>query len=165
MFTIEDYNKWLKNPGDVELNKKMVEEFPFLLPKNRFSGEVSEDYDYTYTELDALEYGWKKAFGYDLLCELRDALVKANYLQDYFIAQIKEKYGTLRWYDFGAPEEAYKILRKYENLSAQYCYICGNPVAYETSGWINYVCEDCFVRHKLKGRLIIAEEETDETNY
>ena len=165
MFTIEDYNKWLKNPADVELNKRMVEEFPFLLPKNRWTGKVSEDYDYTYNELDALEYGWKKAFGYELLCELRDELIKGNYLNDYSIAQIKEKYGTLRWYDFGAPEGAYNIIRKYERLSAEYCYICGSPATYETTGWINYVCEDCLVRHKLKGRLIMKEEELDEANY
>lgn len=38
-------------------NKELVEEFPFLLPRNRFTGEVPKDYDYSYTELDAMPEG------------------------------------------------------------------------------------------------------------
>ena len=92
MFTKEDYNKWLEDKSNIELNKKMVEEFPFLLPHNRWTDKVSEDYDYSYNELYALEDGWAKAFGYELICELRDTLKEANYLEKYRITQIKEKY-------------------------------------------------------------------------
>ena len=159
MFTKEDYNKWLENIKDRELNKKMVEEFPFLLPHNRWTDKVSEDYDYSYNELWALEKGWAKAFGYELLCELKDALVEANYLYEYRITQIKEKYGGLRWYDFGAPEKAFDILRKYESLSYKTCFICGEPATHETYGWINYVCEKCLNEHNLSGHLIGEDEE------
>ena len=159
MFTKEDYNKWLENTEDKELNKKMVEEFPFLLPHNRWTDKVSEDYDYSYNELWALEKGWAKAFGYELICELRDALIEAGYLDKYRITQIKEKYGSLRWYDFGAPEKAYDILRKYEKLSYETCIYCGAPATYETYGWINYVCEKCLNEHKLSGHLIGENEE------
>ena len=158
MFTKEDYNKWLENTEDKELNKKMVEEFPFLLPHNRWTDKVSEDYDYSYNELWALEKGWAKAFGYELLCELKDALVEANYLDKYRITQIKEKYGSLRWYDFGAPEKAFDILRKYESLSYKTCFICGEPATHETYGWINYVCEKCLNERKLLGHLIDEDE-------
>ena len=51
MFTKEEYNKWLEDMTNKELNKKMVEEFPFLLPRNRWTDKVSEDYDYSYNEL------------------------------------------------------------------------------------------------------------------
>ena len=159
MFTKEDYNKWLENTEDKELNKKMVEEFPFLLPRNRWTDKVSEDYDYSYNELLALEKGWAKAFGYELICELRDALIEAVYLDKYRITQIKEKYGTLRWYDFGAPEDVFKILMKYESLSYKTCIYCGKPATHETYGWINYVCEKCLSEHHLSGRLIGDDEE------
>ena len=159
MFSKEDYNKWLENTEDKELNKKMVEEFPFLLPHNRWTDKVSEDYDYSYNELWALEKGWAKAFGYELLCELKDALVEANYLDKYRITQIKEKYGGLRWYDFGAPEKAFDILRKYESLSYKTCFICGEPATHETYGWINYVCEKCLNERNLSGHLIDEDEE------
>ena len=159
MFTKEDYNKWLENTEDKELNKKMVEEFPFLLPHNRWTDKVSDDYDYSYNELWALEKGWAKAFGYELICELKDALVETNYLDKYRITQIKEKYGGLRWYDFGAPEKAFDIIRKYENLSYKTCFICGKPATHETYGWINYVCEKCLNERKLSGHLIGEDEE------
>ena len=161
MFTKEDYNKWLENTEDKELNKKMVEEFPFLLPRNRWTGEVSEYYDYSYNELWDLENGWAKAFGYELICELRDALIEANYLHDYRIVQIKEKYGTLRWYDFGAPDKVFNIITKYEKLSGEVCVHCGKPATHETYGWINYVCEKCLNERKLSGHLIGDEEDED----
>ena len=41
----------------VKENKKLIEEFPFLLPKNRFTGEVISDYDYEFTELDSMPSG------------------------------------------------------------------------------------------------------------
>ena len=33
------------------------------MPRNRWTGEVPEDYDYSYTELDSMPDGWRKAFG------------------------------------------------------------------------------------------------------
>jgi hypothetical protein len=35
--------------------------------------------------------------------ELKQELIKFNYLDNYEITQIKEKYGSLRWYDNGNP--------------------------------------------------------------
>lgn len=151
-FTKEDYNKWLENKSDKDLNKKMVDIFPFLLPHNRWTDEVSEDYDYSYNELDAMPDAWAKAFGYEMLCEIKDELVKSNYLYDYRITQIKEKYGTLRWYDFGGSEELFKIISKYCNLSAKICIRCGAPATHYTRGWISYICEKC--SNKVGGRPI-----------
>ncbi len=37
-----------------ESNQKLIERFPFLMPRNRWTGEVPEDYDYSYTELDSM---------------------------------------------------------------------------------------------------------------
>ncbi len=164
MFTKEDYNKWLEDIHNVELNKKMIEEFPFLLPRNRWTGEVHKDFDYSYNELWDLEKGWAKAFGYELICELKEALLEANYLDKYLIMQIKEKYGTLRWYDGGAPEKVFDIIRKYEKLSYETCIHCGKPAEYETYGWINYVCKNCLDKYNLHGRTI-AEAEAEYAAY
>lgn len=38
-------------------NKKLIKEYPFLLPRNRWTGEVCSDYNYEYTELDAMPEG------------------------------------------------------------------------------------------------------------
>ena len=41
-----------------ESNQKLIERFPFLMPRNRWAGEVPEDYDYSYTELDSMPDGF-----------------------------------------------------------------------------------------------------------
>ena len=46
-----------------ESNQKLIERFPFLIPRNRWTGKIPEDYDYSYTELDSMPDGWRKAFG------------------------------------------------------------------------------------------------------
>ena len=61
---------------------------------------------------------------------------------------IKEKYGTLRWYDAGAPKEVYDIIHKYEELSFRTCIECGKPAKYITQGWISPYCEDC-IKHQI----------------
>ena len=162
MFTKKHYNKWLKDKSNKRLNKKMVKEFPFLLPRNRWTNRIDMYYDYSYNELWAMPDGWAIAFGYELLRELKNALIEADYLDKYRIVQIKEKWGSLRWYDFGAPEKVYDILRKYEELSYEICIYCGEPATHETCGWINYVCEKCFYEHELYGHLI-GEDEEDES--
>lgn len=129
-------------------NKKLIESYPFLLPRNRFTGEVSEDYDYSCTELDDMPSGWRIAFGEQMCEEIANLLKKANYIDNYHIVQIKEKYGSLRWYDSGVPQknydaELYSITEKYEELSKKTCIICGKPAKWITKGWIMPICDEC----------------------
>lgn len=58
-----------------ESNQKLIERFPFLIPRNRWTGKVPEDYDYSYTELDSMPDGWRKAFGEQMCEDIRDELV------------------------------------------------------------------------------------------
>lgn len=124
-------------------NKRLIEEYPFLMPRNRWTDKVPDDYNYEYTELDSMPDGWRKAFGEQMCKELKEELIRVNYLDDYRISQIKEKYGTLRWYDFGNTKEGYEIIHKYEGLSAQTCIHCGKPAKWMTTDWISPFCDDC----------------------
>ena len=99
-------------------NRELIERYPFLLPRNRWTGEVFNDYDYSFTELDNMPNGWRNAFGERMCEEIRDALIEANYLDEYRISQIKEKYASLRWYDFGATQKVHDIISKYEYISS-----------------------------------------------
>ena len=64
-------------------------------------------------------------------------------------AQVKEKYGTLRFYLSNYP--ANKIVdtrvRAYisfaESLSACTCEVCGIPAKQNTGGWVKTICEPC----------------------
>ena len=142
-----------------EENIELCKRYPFLIPRNRWTGEIARDYDYSYTEIDALGEGWFKAFGLQICEEIRNALIEANYLDKYRIIDIKEKYGSLRWYDAGAPEKVYKIIRKYEKLSEEVCYNCGKPSVGYTPGWILFLCEDC---GKKENAFVRFDEENNE---
>jgi len=110
----------------------------------------------TYTELDDMEPGWRKAFGIQMCEEIKQALKKHNYLYKYRITQIKEKFGTLRWYDEGAPKEVHDIIDKYENLSWDTCICCGKPATKITAGWISPYCDDCYPE-----RYVVYQKKVD----
>ena len=136
-----------------QINKKLCEQFPYLVPRNVFTDKIPEDYDYDYIRGEyELPDGWFDLFLQ--MCEdIKQPLVDANYLEKFRFSQIKEKYGTMRCYVFGAPEEVHNILNKYEYLSKFVCEICGRPAKYVTSGWIGSYCEDC-IKNELKPEYI-----------
>ena len=98
------------------------------------------------TELDDMDWGWRKAFGIQMCKEMKAALLRAGgrkALHSYRITQIKEKYGELRWYDIWGYEETNKIIEKYAYISRHTCIDCGKPADYITKGWIEPYCKDC----------------------
>ena len=152
---VESYQKYLGLSLDdwIAYNKALVKKYPFLIPRNVFSGEIVNDYDYTWTEADVIPIGWRIAFGDLLLEELREELIKFDYLDKYQIVQIKEKYGSLRWYDNGYPQGSNvpDILSKYEIISQNVCIMCGKPdVPMINEWWVSPYCKDCFVKKELE---------------
>ena len=147
------------------IKDKLIERFPFLIPRNRWTGKVPEDYDYSYTELDSMPDGWRKAFGEQMCEDIREELVRAEYLDQYRITQIKEKYGTLCWYDFGCTERMLRdIIPKYEHLSARTCIRCGNPATKVSTGWISPYCDTCAGKISHAERFISIEEWLDRSS-
>jgi len=59
--------------------------------------------------------------------------------------QIKEKFGSLNLYNFGATEEQWERINMCEKASNQICMLCGSPfnVGKTKSGWITTMCERC----------------------
>ena len=112
-----------------KFNKDLLSKYPWLEPHNDWSGKRITDcakgekgfwpgdpdklptYDYEYTLLDDMPEGWRIAFGDQMVEEIHQELVKFNYVDKYFITTIKEKYGSLRWYDNGTP---YKLSKDYQ---------------------------------------------------
>lgn len=129
----------------------LCKKYPFLRVRNVWT---KKKYGYSSTELDMLPSGWKKRFGLDICKDLSNVFKKSkvkNFDKRYFISQIKEKYGTLRWYDNGVPEdickEYDKIMAKYEELSGVTCIDCGNNAKMrDLSGWYEPLCDECLER-------------------
>lgn len=97
----------------------------------------------TFTEWDAVEPGWNKAFGKQYLNELKKQLKKDKMLYKWRITDIKEKFGTFRLYCNYGSDELYNIIQKYEDLSWNTCIKCGKPATYTSKEWISPYCEDC----------------------
>ena len=123
------------------MRKKLIEEYPYLQPRNIFTNEISKDYDYQFIhgEYD-LPDGWLELFLQ--MCEdIKEPLIKVDYLDKFRFLQIKEKYGSMRVYTYGATNEVLDIIRKYEFLSAMVCCVCGKPANIRTYG---YICPYCY---------------------
>ena len=137
--------------NSVMLNKSIIEKYPWLYPRYEWSGERVENYDYTWTELDAMSNGWREAFG-ELLCEeIQEELEKYNFVNEYSIAQIKSKFGGLRWYDNGIPSgcKVHEIIENYAALSEYICECCGELDVPCTDGWITPVCKNCIKKMNI----------------
>lgn len=123
-----------------QLRKALTEEYPYLLPRTMTTGKVHPDYDYQFImgEYDLPE-GWIELF---LQCceDLKEPLVKADYFDKFRFTQIKEKYGRMALYTYGATNEVLDIIDKYAFLSQQVCSVCGKPATVMTYG---YVCPYC----------------------
>lgn len=137
----------------------------------------------SYTELDAMEDGWRIKFGEDICKEIKYSLLHTytkdiknkfsisyiiayikglHMLFNYRIEQIKEKYGSMRWYDYGGTEDVFNIINKYEDISYKTCIVCGKPAKYITKGWICPYCEE-HVPDKDRACLLNDDESPYET--
>ena len=120
--TLTEYLETNDMDKKAEFNRELISRYPWVAPKNRWNGEIPENYKYTYTELDNIPRGWRLAFIDSMLEELHKELVKFDYVDKYEITQIKENFGGLRWYDNGTPlgklSTNYKkvIVRGYDTL-------------------------------------------------
>lgn len=140
-------------------NKKLVERFPFLMPRNVWTDKEIKDYNYDWTYLDDMPVGWKKAFGILLCEELKDELIKFDFLDKYRLLQVKEKYASLRWYDNGYPvgSKISDIVSKYEFISQFVCMECGkidSPEIYDR--WCYVYCERDWLN--LKKRYLLCRK-------
>lgn len=152
-------NKRIKKKQIKMENKRLCKRYPFLIPRNGWSDKIAWKYHptqwqyetkYSSTYLDDMPEGWRKAFGKEMCEEIRQVLIKGNYLNKYRVVQVKEKYCGLRWYDEGAPSSIYRelqdIINKYEEISERTCIWCGRPATKISLGWISPWCDECAKR-------------------
>ena len=131
-------------PFNPEQNKRLIEIYPYLQPRNVWSDKIPEDYDYSYIRGDhEIPEGWMRLFL--LYCKaIRPVLVNADYLDKFRFSQLKEKYGSLRLYNFGYPSEMSDLEWLYSGYSEFVCQRCGKMAKISTSGWVEQLCEDCY---------------------
>ena len=120
-----------------ELEKKLVEKYPKIfaqkdLPPNQslmcFGIECGD--------------GWFNLL--DALCECIQSYVDEGNYHQVEATQIKEKYGTLRFYISGGDDYIWDVVEKAEVESGKICEQCGAPGALRGSSWLFTMCDLCW---------------------
>ena len=57
--------------------------------------------------------------------------------------QVKEKFGTLRFYYTGGDDEISGMVRMAESMSGVTCEECSAPAETHGPGWIRTICKPC----------------------
>ena len=147
-----EYKDWiedLKNaPIDSQDHKSwLILEYPWLnMDESEAINYLDTEEDNIYTYIDCAPPGWAKLCE-DLCAELKVLFDKVGFTNEYSLGQVKQKYGSLCWYDNGVPKEIWNeyldIIRKYEELSEKTCVVCGAPATKISKGWISPFCDKC----------------------
>lgn len=80
--------------------------------------------------------GWKP-----IVRDLVDALYDLEW--EGRVAQIKEKFGGLRFYADGVPEGGRELIDEAERICSETCENCGNPGRLRGQGWVLTLCDEC----------------------
>lgn len=93
--------------------------------------------------------GWY--FLIDHLCGLLQWDIDRNKHEQIEASQVKEKFGTLRFYTNSADEKQYGMICFAEYLSCYICEKCGSmDNVKQTKGWICSLCPPCMKSYKDK---------------
>lgn len=155
-----------------ELELKLAEEFPFMqgkktLQEQKAEGRISDLYSAFGCDVGD---GWYELL-HDMCSEIMEAYQKAGEPVNLVVDQVKEKFGTLRFYyhfegqpqtlhafDFlGGPSMRFQqqennlqkvianIVRNAEEQSGTICEKCGKPGTLRKDlRWILTLCDDCY---------------------
>lgn len=121
---------------------------PFQEALADWDRQIIEDHPLLFKQCKYLEIhqGWASIV-YDLSSKL-EALIKDNESPDDDIdvipcaAQVKEKWGGLRFYMYWSTDEMEKLIREAELLCKVTCAVCGKPGTLKGRSWWYVSCED-----------------------
>ena len=89
-----------------------------------------------------IESGW-----YGLIKNLIVELLEAGW--DREVHQVKQKFGTLRFYTGGGTDRIWEIIREYERVSAVTCEVCGEVGEIRSGSWVETLCDKHFVQRSV----------------
>ena len=91
----------------------------------------------------------------ELSIKLEELIVKLPEEErtNYKAAQVKEKFGALRFYLAGGTKEMYDLVYKAEDDSAKVCETCGCPAQIRGDGWMRAHCDGCEKEYQAKRKL------------
>lgn len=123
-----------------ELEDKLFESFPNLYRFNRKNSDIRKNLMCFGFECGD---GWFNIL-FDLSKRLEDIIntYPENERKNIYATQVKEKYGTLRFYLSSETDEMSLEIDRAENLSETTCEVCGNSGKINGKGWLSVRCKD-----------------------
>ena len=117
-------------------NRELIEEYPWL--------DIGDE---QLTLLDTLPMGWHDLI-LDMCKEIKQELVKYDLVSKYQVAEAKEKWCMLSWYDglsdlSPMPFTITDIVCKYEMQSREICMMCGASKPKDKE-----ICDRCMERYR-----------------
>lgn len=88
----------------------------------------------------SIDTGWQKII--ESLSANIDFYVKQSKIDYPKVAQIKEKFGDLRFYYDGGDEQIHGMVRMAESWASNTCEVCGEPGKLRHGGWMKTLCDE-----------------------
>lgn len=136
-----------------ELDKKLCEKYPKIFANRNSDMTVTamcwgfEHNDGWYNIIDRMcdniqhHIDWKNR-QHELLTKNNPHNIEIPEMVEQVVAaQVKEKFGTLRFYYDGGDDYIRGIVSMAESMSGVTCEVCGNPGTPNSHGWIKTTCE------------------------
>lgn len=118
-------NRWDIGPGMNDRWRGRGDQSPGYIPPKNYTG-----YD------GMVGPGW-----IPILDILAESLIALGW--DRSVSQIKEKFGTLRFYANNTTEQMDYLIHDAELASAETCEFCGKTGRLRRGGWIKTLCDKC----------------------
>jgi len=137
-----------------ELEKKLVEKYPKIFQMVESTPQES-----------CMAWGICTGDGWywiiDKLCESLQYNTDNNKHPQIVAAQVKEKFGTLRFYVNSATESQYEVIHFVESLTYDICEECGTTkdVSQNKGGWISTRCNSCREKLNEEGKKELENNE------
>ena len=125
-----------------ELQDKLFKEFDYMFRKRNL--DMSQT---------CMCWGIETADGwfdllYDLCTRIQVHINRHQELKEFSVEQVKEKFGTLRFYTNNSDETIDKLIDEAEVKSGITCETCGKPGKIKsTRGWLSCTCEECMEKN------------------
>jgi hypothetical protein len=131
---------------------KLIADFPELYEKHGYSTK-----ERPFSVSFGVGEGWFTLL-YELSLDITNH-VKKNPDSAIGITDIKEKFGTLRYYFYGGDETIENLIHKAERSSGYTCEKCGSWAEVMTNGgWLSTRCINCKTKDQIPVREMYKDE-------
>lgn len=123
----------------LELEQKLMSEFTFMQARN-MGTEKLLDFPMPCSCGD----GWFNLI-YELCKDIQIELGKlpSAFTNGFFVVQVKEKFGTLRFYVSYGNQKIFRLIEDAEAVSATVCEECGDIGELRGEYWVRTLCDKC----------------------